>query len=65
VRRCAPAQMEAVIGMLSAVDPGEPASTWDLLLSALKDGFQTSIGDYKNTDPWNQGASACKRPTNA
>ena len=37
---CIPVQMEAVIGMLSAADPGEPASTWDLLRNALKNGFQ-------------------------
>jgi Plasmid pRiA4b ORF-3-like protein len=36
-----PVQMEAVIGMLSASDPNEPASTWQTLRQALHDGFQS------------------------
>jgi Plasmid pRiA4b ORF-3-like protein len=38
---CTPMQMEAVIGMLSAADPEEPASTWQTLRQALDDGFQS------------------------
>ena len=38
---CTPAQVEAVIGMFSAADPDRPATTWDLLRSALKDGFKS------------------------
>ncbi len=38
---CTPVQMEAVIGMLSAADPDEPASTWQTLRQALNDGFQS------------------------
>ena len=34
-------QMEAVIGMFSAADPHEPASTWQTLRQALHDGFQS------------------------
>jgi len=36
-----PAQVESVIGMLAAADPDRPPTTWDLLRSALKDGFQS------------------------
>jgi hypothetical protein len=38
---CTPVQMEAVIGMLSAADPEQPASTWQSLRQALDDGFQS------------------------
>ncbi|HEY4045677.1 MAG TPA: hypothetical protein VGM27_02325, partial [Acidobacteriaceae bacterium] len=38
---CTPVQMEAVIGMLSAANPAEPASTWQTLRQALDDGFQS------------------------
>ena len=38
---CTPVQMEAVIGMLCAADPDEPASTWETLRQALDDGFQS------------------------
>ena len=38
---CTPVQREAVIGMLSAADPEEPASTWQTLRQALDDGFQS------------------------
>jgi len=36
-----PAPVESVIGMLAAADPDRPPTTWDLLRSALKDGFQS------------------------
>jgi hypothetical protein len=36
-----PVQMEAVIGMFSAADPDEPASTWQTLRQALDHGFQS------------------------
>jgi len=39
---CTPAQVEAVIGILSASDPDVPASTWDLLRRTLDEGM-TSI----------------------
>jgi hypothetical protein len=39
---CAPAQVEAVIEMLSASDPDVPASMWDLLRRTCDDGM-TSI----------------------
>lgn len=38
---CIPVPMEAVIGMLSAADPEEPASTWQTLRQALDDGFES------------------------
>jgi Plasmid pRiA4b ORF-3-like protein len=38
---CTPVQMEAMIGMFSAADPDEPASTWQTLRQALQDGFQS------------------------
>ena len=34
-------QREAVIGMLSAADPEQPASTWQMLRQALNDGFRS------------------------
>jgi Plasmid pRiA4b ORF-3-like protein len=34
---------EAVMGMLSASDPNEPASTWQKLRQALHDGSKASI----------------------
>lgn len=39
---CTPAQVEAVIGMLSAADSDRPTNTWDLLRGMLDDGFQRS-----------------------
>ncbi len=36
-----PAQVESVIGMLSAADPDRPTSTWDILRKVLEDGFQS------------------------
>ena len=36
-----PVQMEAVIGMFSAADPHEPASTWQTLRQALHDGVES------------------------
>lgn len=38
---CIPVRMDAVMGMLSASDPNEPASTWQKLRQALHDGFQS------------------------
>ena len=38
---CTTVQMEAVIGMLSAADPEQPASTWQMLRQALNDGFRS------------------------
>jgi hypothetical protein len=38
---CTPVQMEAVIGMLSAANPEEPASTWQTLRQAPDEGFQS------------------------
>ena len=38
---CTPAQVEAVIGMLSAADPDRPHSSWAILRQALEDGFQS------------------------
>src|SRR4051794_11743515 len=40
---CTPAQVEAVIGLLSGSDPDVPASTWDLLRRVADEGV-TSIG---------------------
>ena len=38
---CPPAQVEAMMGIFAAADPERPASTWDLLRTILKDGFQS------------------------
>jgi len=38
---CTPAQVESVIGMLSASDLDRPTSTWDILRNVLDDGFQS------------------------
>jgi len=38
---CTPAQVESVIGMLSAADPDRTPSSWDILRQALDDGFQS------------------------
>lgn len=51
---CTPAQVEAVIAMFAAADPDRPASTWELLRSALKDGFQNidhRLQQYGPLDP--------------
>jgi hypothetical protein len=51
---CTPVQMEAVIGMLSAADPEEPASTWQTLRQAANDGFQSidrRLREYGPLDP--------------
>lgn len=36
-----PAQIEAVLGMLSAAHPDQSPSTWDVLREALGDGLQS------------------------
>jgi hypothetical protein len=36
-----PAQVEAVIAMLSAARPDQPASSWDLLRGAMDDGMRS------------------------
>ena len=41
VAMCIPVQMEAVMGMLAASDPGEPDSTWQTLRQALDEGFDS------------------------
>ena len=38
---CTPAQVESVIGMLSAADPDRTPSSWDILRQVLDDGFQS------------------------
>lgn len=38
---CTPAQVESVIGMLSAADPDRPTNTWDMLRGMLDDGFKS------------------------
>jgi hypothetical protein len=38
---CPPAEIETVIGMLAAAHPNRPASTWELLRSALDEGSQS------------------------
>ena len=38
---CPPAEIETVIGMLAAAHPDRPASTWELLRSALDEGCQS------------------------
>ena len=51
---CAPAQVEAVIGILSASDPDVPTSTWDLLRRTLDDGFNSidkRLNQYGPLDP--------------
>ena len=35
---CPPAEIETVIGLLAATHPDRPASTWQLLRSALDEG---------------------------
>jgi hypothetical protein len=51
---CPPAQVEVVIGMLSASDPDVPTSTWDLLRRTLDDGFNSidkRLEQYGPLDP--------------
>jgi Plasmid pRiA4b ORF-3-like protein len=51
---CTPAQVEAVIGMLSSSDPDLPTSTWDLLRRTLDDGFNSidkRLEQYGPLDP--------------
>jgi hypothetical protein len=36
-----PAQVEAVIAMLSAARPDQPASSWDLLREVMDDGLRS------------------------
>ncbi len=35
-----PAQVEAVIAMLTAAHPDQPASNWDILRQVMDDGFE-------------------------
>lgn len=51
---CAPAQVEAVIGILSAADPDVPVRTWDLLRTVLDDGMNSidkRLEQYGPVDP--------------
>ncbi len=51
---CTPAQVEAVIGMISVSDPDVPASTWDLLRRTLDEGMTSidkRIEHYGPLDP--------------
>jgi hypothetical protein len=38
---CTPAQVEMVIGMLSAADPDQPTDTWDLLRQTVDKGYKS------------------------
>jgi hypothetical protein len=38
---CPPAEIETVIGLLTAAHPDQPASTWEVLRSALDEGCQS------------------------
>ena len=51
---CTPAQVEAVIGVLSASDPDVPVSTWDLLRRVFDDGMSSidkRLEQYGPLDP--------------
>lgn len=51
---CTPAQVETVIGMLSASGPDVPTSTWDLLQRTLDNGFDSidkRLEQYGPLDP--------------
>ena len=51
---CTPAQVEAVIGMISVSDPDVPTSTWDLLRRTLDEGMTSidkRLGHYGPLDP--------------
>jgi hypothetical protein len=51
---CTPAQVEAVIGMLSAADPDRSTNTWNLLRGMLDEGFQNidrRLEQYGPLDP--------------
>jgi hypothetical protein len=51
---CTPAQVEAVIGVLSASDSDVPVSTWDLLRSVANDGMSSidkRLEQYGPLDP--------------
>jgi hypothetical protein len=49
-----PAQVETLIGMLSAADPDRHPSSWDILRKALDEGFQSidrRLEQYGPLDP--------------
>jgi Plasmid pRiA4b ORF-3-like protein len=48
---CTPLQMEAVIGMLAASNPDEPANKWQTLRQALDDGFHSIDRKLKEYGP--------------
>jgi hypothetical protein len=51
---CTPVQVEAMIALFSTADPDQPASSWELLRSALQDGFQSidrRLQEYGPLDP--------------
>ena len=51
---CMPAQVEAVIGMLTAAEPDRPTNTWDLLRRVMDDGLPSidqRLEEYGPLDP--------------
>ncbi len=46
-----PGLLEAGVQMLAAACPDQPASTWDLLRTALDDGFQSIDRRLKESGP--------------
>jgi hypothetical protein len=47
----APVLLEAGVQMLAAAHPEQPASTWDLLRTALQEGFQNIDQRLKKYGP--------------
>ena len=58
-----PAQVEAVIAMLTAAHPDQPASSWDLLRGAMDDGLRSIDRRLEEYGPLEPHRFSLKRPT--
>ena len=57
---CTPAQVEAVIEMISASDPDVPTSTWDLLRRTLDEGISSIDKRLEQYGPLDPGCFSLK-----
>lgn len=53
-----PLRLEAGIQMMAEACPDQPAGTWDLLRSVLKEGFESIDGRLKELGPLERSGSA-------
>ena len=55
-----PAQVEAVIGMLTAAHPDQPTRSWDILREVMNDGLQSIDRRLKVCGPLEPNRSSLK-----